>query len=87
MEDLVRQAAPYCLAAHWHPEVDREMVMLQAEVSYIEAEAAVAALKRQGADVSPAAAAAAPGGMEEEGGSGVRLPGNTTEQLQDLTVQ
>lgn len=29
MEDIVRTAAPYCLAARWSPDVDREMVVLQ----------------------------------------------------------
>ncbi len=55
LEDLVRTAAPYCLKSEWHPDVDREMVLLQAEVHYIEAEATVAALRKRGADVVPPA--------------------------------
>lgn len=34
----VRNAAPYVLALNWSPEVDPEMVALQAEVSYLEAQ-------------------------------------------------
>lgn len=47
MEDIVRTAAPYCLDMVWSPGVEREMVMLQAQVSYLEAEACVAALSAQ----------------------------------------
>lgn len=34
----MRNAAPYVLALNWSPEVDPEMVALQAEVSYLEAQ-------------------------------------------------
>ncbi|KAF5838899.1 hypothetical protein DUNSADRAFT_1989 [Dunaliella salina] len=87
MEDMVRTAAPYCLHAAWSPEVDREMVVLQAEVAFIEAEAAVAAIKRRGYEVLPPMKQVAPTMATTADGTQIRCPSNSSEQLQELVVQ
>eukprot|EP00200_Dunaliella_tertiolecta_P013666 CAMPEP_0202394750 /NCGR_PEP_ID=MMETSP1127-20130417/93597_1 /ASSEMBLY_ACC=CAM_ASM_000462 /TAXON_ID=3047 /ORGANISM="Dunaliella tertiolecta, Strain CCMP1320" /LENGTH=1471 /DNA_ID=CAMNT_0048997397 /DNA_START=145 /DNA_END=4558 /DNA_ORIENTATION=- len=87
MEDMVRTAAPYCLHAAWSPDVDREMVVLQAEVAFIEAEAAVAAIKRRGYEVLPPMKQVAPTMATAADGTQIRCPSNSSEQLQELVVQ
>jgi hypothetical protein len=84
MEDVVRTAAPYCLDPTWTPEVDREMVLRQAEVSYLEAEACAALLKSKGKETVPP--------LQEvqaliDPESGLRLPSNDETQLQELFLQ
>lgn len=44
LDAVVRDAAPFVLAAPWSPAVDREMVALQAEVAATEVEACLAGL-------------------------------------------
>lgn len=83
MEDIVRTAAPYCLYATWTPEVDREMVLLQAQVTYLEAEACVAALQSQRKEVVPP--------LTDEGQAsddrGLRLPSQEAPHLQGLFLK
>ncbi|MEW5301509.1 MAG: hypothetical protein WDW36_004367 [Sanguina aurantia] len=52
-EELVLAAAPWALAGEWDAGVDREMVLLQGQVSYLEAEACVSMLKKMRREVVP----------------------------------
>jgi hypothetical protein len=52
LDDVVRAAAPFVAAADWHPAVDPEMVIAQAEIAYLEVEACTAALARDGLTVA-----------------------------------
>lgn len=83
MDEHVLAAAPHALCVSWAPAVDREMVLLQAQLAHYEAEAAISALRRQRADISPPTRPSPP----EVDGEGVRQPPATTEQLQELVVQ
>ncbi|GLI64300.1 hypothetical protein VaNZ11_007525, partial [Volvox africanus] len=82
MDEHVLAAAPYALAAEWSPAVDREMVLLQAQLSYLEAEAAISALKRQRADMVPPAKPEPPPVDEE----GVRMQATSPRQLRELVM-
>ena len=83
MEDIVRTAAPYCLHPAWTPEVDREMVLLQAQVTYLEAEACVAALQSRRNEVVPP--------LVDEGQAeddrGLRLPSQEVQHLNALFLK
>ena len=83
MEDIVRTAAPYCLSPTWVPEVDREMVLLQAQVAYLEAEACAAALQAQRREVVPPLVDAADAADER----GLRLPSAEVHLLQGLFLK
>ena len=83
MEDIVRTAAPYCLHPSWTPEVDREMVLLQAQVTYLEAEACVSALQSYRKEIIPPL-------VDEEDAAddrGLRLPSNEIQHLQGLFLK
>ncbi len=82
MDDHVLAAAPAALCVEWEPGVDKEMVLLAAQMSYMEAEAAVSALRRQRADPAPPPRPA-PQALDVEG---MRQPPATPQQLQELVV-
>lgn len=83
MEDIVRTAAPYCLHPAWTPEVDREMVLLQAQVTYLEAEACVSALQSQRKEVVPPLVDV----EDATDDQGLRLPSNEVHHLQGLFLK
>ena len=53
LSHIVALAAPHALAATWDPAVDKEMVVMQAEVAFIEADALVYALLKEEDEPTP----------------------------------
>ncbi|KAL3147912.1 hypothetical protein ABBQ32_002622 [Trebouxia sp. C0010 RCD-2024] len=85
LEGLVRQACPLALALDWSPEVDPEVVRWQAEVSLLEAQAAVAACRRlQALLLEPPSD---PPTAVVDQVTGVRKAGSSLPQLQQLIPQ
>ncbi|GLC40394.1 Cilia- and flagella-associated protein 46, partial [Pleodorina starrii] len=82
MDEHVLAAAPYALAMEWSPAVDREMVLLQAQLSYLEAEAAISALKRQRSELTPPTRPEPPP-LDDEG---VRMTPTTPRQMRELVM-
>ncbi|GFR51753.1 hypothetical protein Agub_g14204, partial [Astrephomene gubernaculifera] len=82
MDEHVLAAVPYALAIEWSPAVDREMVLMQSQLSYLEAEAAISELRQQHLDLTPPPQPAPPP-LDAEG---VRQPPASPQQLQELVV-
>ncbi|KAK9813259.1 hypothetical protein WJX72_011566 [[Myrmecia] bisecta] len=85
LESVVREAAPQALALEWSPAVDAEVVVAQAEVSYLEAEAAILALRKLEMEEVVPPVQPAPADMAPD--TGVRLPSQFDDQLQGLVPQ